>query len=56
MHVSNSQLIKSAEKSCKMLTNFLKMFIDTSIPFDKSLVYIHVKLLEPNPNVMLVEV
>ena len=40
------------EKFCTMLANFLKMFIDTDIPFDKSLV----QLLEPNQNVMLVQV
>ena len=35
-----------------MLIDFLKMFIDTGIPLDKSLVH----LLEPNQNVMLVQV
>ena len=35
-----------------MLIGFLKMFIDTGIPFDKSLV----QLLEPNQNIMLVQV
>ena len=45
----NSQ---NAEKSSTMLIDFLKMFIDTGIPLDKSLV----QLLEPNQNVMLVKV
>ena len=35
-----------------MLIDFLKMFIDTGIPFDQSLVL----LLEPNQNVMLAQV
>ena len=35
-----------------MLIDFLKMFVDTGIPFDKSLN----QLLETNQNVMLVEV
>ena len=34
-----------------MLIDFLKMFIDTGIPFSKSLV----QLLEPNQNVILVQ-
>ena len=43
---------QNVEKSCTMPIDFLKMFIDTSIPLDKSLV----QLLEPNQNVMLVQV
>ena len=43
---------QNAEKSCTTLINFLKMFIDSGITFDKSLV----SLLEPNQNGMLVEV
>ena len=43
---------QNAEKSSTTLINFLKMFIDSGITFDKSLV----SLLEPNQNVMLVEV
>ena len=43
---------QNAEKSCTMLINLLKMFIDTGITFDKSLV----SLLEPSQNIMLVEV
>ena len=43
---------QNAEKSCTMLINFLKMYIDTGITFDKSLV----SLLEPSQNIMLVEV
>ena len=48
-HAINSQ---NAEKSCTMLIDFLKMFIDTGIPLHKSLF----ELLEPNQNVMLVQV
>ena len=43
---------QNAAKSWTMLIDFLKMFIDTGIPFDKSLV----QLLEPNQNIMLVQV
>ena len=43
---------QNSEKSCTMLIDFLKIFIDTGIPFHKSLV----QLLEPNQNIMLVEV
>ena len=43
---------QNAGKSCTMLTDFIKMFIDTGIPFDKSLV----QLLELYQNFMLVEV